>query len=226
MIRVRRGVSPPILVANARAWTRELLNLIARGATISSAIWNRYNSPQTKAAVVRDAFGKCIYCETKVLHNSFGDIEHLKPKKRFSELAYEWTNLGLVCTRCNNAKSDKYDEAMPPVDPFGEDPNVFFVPHGEWIWPRLANDRAQETISLVGLNRAELVLDRRKRLESIRTLAETLARTRGSHARSALADQLLEELANHSEYAFVTRSAALALDAVSQDDVERVAARA
>lgn len=174
---------------------------------------------ETKAAVIRDAFGKCVYCETRPLHSSFGNIEHLKPKKRFPALTYEWTNLALVCTKCNNAKSDTYDVSIPPIDPFVEDPAGFLVAVGEWIWPQPGNDRAAETIALVDLNRTELLIDRRKRLDALRTLAEALTRTSGQQARSALQDQLIEELSNAAEYAFVSRVAALALGVVSPQDI-------
>lgn len=68
-------------------------------------------------------FGKCAYCETPVVGNQHGDIEHWRPKKAVSDvhgnrvtidvngsqqphpgyywLAYDWKNLLLSCITCN-----------------------------------------------------------------------------------------------------------------------------
>lgn len=220
MIRLRKSQQPESLKKGALAWTKELLRLRAQNAVVPADLARKYNQPDVKAAATRDSFSKCIYCESKVLHVSFGDIEHIKPKKTYPEFAYDWDNLGLVCTKCNNSKGDQYDEAVPPVNPFVEDPSAFLVPLGALIWPQSGSDRAQETISLVDLNRAELVVQRSKRLESVRLLAETLNRTSGRSARMALAEQLRIELKRASEYSFVARAVAILLGAVTASELE------
>lgn len=76
-------------------------------------------------------FGKCAYCETKILPGYPGDGEHYRPKgnvtvkgedgiKRAVQraenarhpgyywLAYDWRNLLPACFLCNNAKSDQF----------------------------------------------------------------------------------------------------------------------
>jgi uncharacterized protein (TIGR02646 family) len=58
--------------------------------------------------------GKCCFCEAKILHVSYGDIEHYRPKAGYQQgsseslqkpgyywLAYAWDNLLLSCTLCN-----------------------------------------------------------------------------------------------------------------------------
>jgi 5-methylcytosine-specific restriction endonuclease McrA len=219
VIRLRKSKLPESLRKYAAQWTKELLSLLARNKKVPPELARRYNQPDVKDAATRDSFAKCIYCESKVLHVSFGDIEHMKPKKRFPELAYDWQNLGLVCTKCNNAKRDRYDDEVPPVNPYAEEPSDFLLPMGEWVWPRTGSDRGQETISLLTLNRAELIIERRRRMESIRLLAETLDRTRGDHARAALVDQLLREVDKSSEYCFTSRAVARVLGAVTDADL-------
>jgi len=68
-------------------------------------------------------YGKCVYCEQKIISNQHGDIEHFRPKGMVTDendvevsrvkdgtvekhpgyfwLAYEWTNLLLSCELCN-----------------------------------------------------------------------------------------------------------------------------
>jgi uncharacterized protein (TIGR02646 family) len=57
---------------------------------------------------------KCCFCESKVSHISYGDVEHFRPKAGFSQkprgplqkpgyywLAYQWSNLLFCCQVCN-----------------------------------------------------------------------------------------------------------------------------
>ena len=75
-------------------------------------------------------YGKCVYCESDVLVNQPGDIEHWRPKNRVTDeknraieivtgggkkvphpgyywLAYEWRNLLLACETCNRPSTSK-----------------------------------------------------------------------------------------------------------------------
>jgi uncharacterized protein (TIGR02646 family) len=204
---------PASLQRNAEGWTEELLARLEAGADVPTEMWNRYNAPDVKQQAIADSHSKCAYCESKVTHVSFGDLEHMRPKKRFPRHAYDWNNLVLVCARCNNKKRETYDEATPPIDPVAEDPTEFLVAHGEWMWPTagVLHDRAFETIELVGLNRAELIEHRKRRCEKIRLLATSYNRAAGHAARAALLEQLREELDDSGEFAFISRAAAQAL---------------
>lgn len=206
MMRLQKSTIPAVLTEHAVEWTRELLDLLGRGLEPARSIWRRYAHPTVKTAVTVDSFGKCIYCESKVLHVSHGDIEHIKPKKRFPKLTYEWTNLALVCSRCNNHKRDGFDESCPPVNPFTEDPDQFLCAIGEWIWPKAGIDRGQVTIDLVDLNRVELLERRRERLKQIRDATEAWARTRNPKVKESFAEHLRDELSSEKEYVFVARA--------------------
>ena len=75
-------------------------------------------------------YGKCVYCESHVLVNQPGDIEHWRPKNRVTDetgraikiktedgntvrhpgyywLAYEWRNLLFACEDCNRPSTAK-----------------------------------------------------------------------------------------------------------------------
>lgn len=206
MIRLRKQPPPQVMLANAPTWTQELLTLLQSGTDVPNSLLRRYAHPDIKAAVTRDSHGKCIYCESKILHITYGDVEHLKPKSTYPELTYEWENLGLVCSKCNNKKRDRYEEHSPPLNPFVDDPNEHLCAIGELIWPIAGSDRGQITIDLVELNRAELLERRRRQLERIRLLAEAWARTNNPTVKQVFAEQLREELEDAKEYAFVGRA--------------------
>ncbi len=114
--------------------------------------WNR---EEVKTALIAESNGKCIYCESKVRHVSFGDIEHLKPKSGFPELVLSWRNLGLVCQRCNNAKSNKWSDSDPIVSPFDDDPAEHLLFVGAFVSARTG--RGTSTREHAGLMRNDLL---------------------------------------------------------------------
>ncbi len=86
-------------------------------------------------------YGKCAYCETEVLVNQPGDIEHWRPKNRVTDekgraikidtigggkiphpgyywLAYEWRNLLLACANCNRPSTTKANRRIGKWDQF------------------------------------------------------------------------------------------------------------
>lgn len=75
---------------------------------------NLYGHKAIKAALKRLQHNKCCFCEAKISHIAYGDVEHFRPKaayKRFARdsyqypgyywLAYNWDNLFFSCQRCN-----------------------------------------------------------------------------------------------------------------------------
>lgn len=73
-----------------------------------------YAHPAVKECLIAAQHGKCAFCEAKIGHISYGDIEHFRPKGGVRQtsssplktpgyywLAYEWTNLLLSCQLCN-----------------------------------------------------------------------------------------------------------------------------
>ncbi|WP_257744559.1 HNH endonuclease [Burkholderia glumae] len=87
-----------------------------------------YKHPKNKAALLEASSGKCMYCESKFVAIDHGDVEHILPKSKdkFPHLEFEWSNHGISCTKCNGAKSDKYDKNTPFINPYDEDPSDFW----------------------------------------------------------------------------------------------------
>jgi len=95
---------------------REALEKALRESEAHEAKREVYAHDLVRAALEALFHGKCAYCETKVTASSDWPVEHFRPKGRVAErpdhpgyywLAYEWTNLYLSCTLCNERRRDR-----------------------------------------------------------------------------------------------------------------------
>lgn len=84
-----------------------------------------YAHDEVKQALRAAQYDKCAFCESKITHISFGDIEHFRPKGGWKQhanddltqpgyywLAYAWDNLLLSCQLCN----ERFKENLFPLD--------------------------------------------------------------------------------------------------------------
>jgi uncharacterized protein (TIGR02646 family) len=131
-----------------------------------------YRAPALKAHLVSEAHGKCVYCESKITHVYFGDIEHIKPKAKFPRERLDVENLVLACAICNNAKGDYRDASNALLNPYVEDPDQEILALGYLIARRPGQSRARLTIKQLDLNRQALLERRRERVERLQPLAE------------------------------------------------------
>jgi len=127
VIKVRRISKPALLKKKSHIWTKALL------ACVNASDWNKqlnkYRNPKIREALETMFHGKCAYCESKISHISFGNIEHYRPKRLFPQYAFLWRNLLLACERCNNAKLDHFPDATqggPLINPVKHDPERHF----------------------------------------------------------------------------------------------------
>jgi len=158
-----------------------------------------YRHPDNKAALKNASFDKCMYCESKVTHIDYGDVEHIKPKSKFPDLTYEWSNLGYACVKCNRSgKGDKYDDDF--IDPYQENPENYLLPYGSIIFAREGNKRGEITIDIVKLNRPELLEKRNDRLEKIRPLISRYFQCTVDAQKEAIFEQIIEEAGEDKEY--------------------------
>ena len=107
---------------------------------------------------------KCGYCERACATRSDNSatLDHFRPRSKFPELTYEWTNWVFSCRRCNDYKGDKWQESGY-VDPCPADsadcPEEYLdidantgslLPKSTLASPDKA--KAQNTIGDIGLN--------------------------------------------------------------------------
>ena len=114
MIFIRRADEPAILQSKGKAKQLALCAAYDQGTGTFSFDSRIYAHETVKETLVAMQHGKCCFCEAKILHVSYGDIEHYRPKAGYQQdrsgplhkpgyywLAYSWDNLLLSCTLCN-----------------------------------------------------------------------------------------------------------------------------
>ena len=175
------------------------------GRPLTDSVERCYRHVDVKSAILRETAEKCAYCESKVTHVYWGDVEHLKPRRRFPEYQFNYNNLTLACAVCNNKKGDYWLEEAPIVDPYVEEPADHLLGLGPLLWHRNGSPTGQRTIDLLDLNRERL---RERRLECLERLSALVDRYQGEPpgpVKDSIERQLREEIAATAEFALVAR---------------------
>ncbi len=181
------------------------MNIINRGEKVPINLKRKYNQTDIKDTLKTDAKHKCMYCEAKPLDTAYGEIEHIKPKSAFHLLIFEWTNLGFVCSKCNNLKSDTYDISCPPIDPYTEDPNDHLVAHGALVLAKPGSDRGIATVALLDLNRLDLTESRNRRVLELNEWIQLLSRLPEGTKKIKFARELEKYIGDDAEFSFIAK---------------------
>lgn len=203
MRKLKKLPKPQVLVDNAATWTKEYCACLSAGQTPSQQIATRYKDPTIKAALEEETYGKCVYCESKIKHISYGDIEHILPKNKDArpDLYVEWDNLTLACEQCNRSGKGKYyDPSLPLINPYTDDPMEHLQDIGPLIMPVLNDDRAEVTKEVLDLNRLPLVEQRSERIASVERLLQLWSKETNPTKKALLASELHKEYAVDKEY--------------------------
>jgi len=198
---------------------------------------NIYGHKTVKNALIRAQHDKCCFCESKITHISYGDVEHFRPKGGFRQgrkdvlgkpgyywLAYEWSNLFLSCTLCNQrfkrnlfplenprkrAKShfDNIDAEKPKFISPAEDAEKYIAFREEVAYAIDDDPRGKATIEELGLNRVELCDMRKRYFEMLQLVHETATRSFPKSLRKKAETQLAKSAQASSQYASIVRCA-------------------
>ncbi|WP_295879112.1 hypothetical protein [uncultured Thiohalocapsa sp.] len=135
MIRIRRTSSAPAVLRTKGKNKRRghSLSYTANPAAYDSGALkfefdgDIYAHDDVKAVLKAMQHDKCAFCESKVSHIAYGDVEHYRPKGGFRQhqadvlgrpgyywLAYEWDNLLFSCQLCNQRFKKNL---FPLIDP-------------------------------------------------------------------------------------------------------------
>ena len=129
--------------------------------------------------------GNCGYCEEYAVP---GGVDHFKPKSKFPEFVYAWSNWVFACDRCNVAKKkDKWPSGgyVYPCESSPEDqPENFFdfdLDTGEIVakigLSEQQHRKAWQTIDDLGLNDMGHRNARRARIRELSMLLDELDQT-------------------------------------------------
>jgi len=165
-----------------------------------------YKHPLNKEALRKSTSGKCMYCESKMEHNSFSLVEHIKPKSKFPELEFVWDNLGFSCEWCNTNKSDKYDEAIPFINPYNENPEEHLVFLEHIMYPKNGSARGEYTKKELKLNRSGLIDDRKEKIIYIKKMINAAFNASIESLRNQMIEELKTEAESDKEYSAMVKS--------------------
>lgn len=198
MISLTKLVKPSILEENAEDWSDLYLAYKSGDKSISKTVVTKYSHKEVKETLIKETYGKCAYCESKILHISFGDIEHILPKSEVPEKCFEWSNLTLACTVCNNRKRDFYDEFNRLIDPYEDKPSDHLFYGGPLLYS--LTERGDLTKLKIDLNRSELLENRTKHLKSLEGFIMQIQNTGFADLREALLEDLRKKTESTEEY--------------------------
>jgi 5-methylcytosine-specific restriction endonuclease McrA len=206
MIKLTRRDMPPELQIRTVERGARLRELLQNGEDPPRALLDSYRDPELKAHLVDEAHGKCIYCESKITHVYFGDIEHLKPKSVFPAERLDPVNLAFACALCNNAKGDFWDEATPLLNPYIDEPDQEMLALGYLIARRPGRNRARLTIEQLELNRQALLERRKERIELLQSLTDQYMLEPPGRVKDLLRNELCRQAGDEGEYAMIVRA--------------------
>lgn len=176
--------------------------LSSAGETIPETLQNAYRSEYIKDKLKEETHEKCAYCESRMLHVDYGDIEHIVPKVDSPTLRFSYSNLTLSCGICNTKKAQHRDI----LNPYSADPAEHLVAYGPMIFRHPASNIGLITERRLDLNRTPLLERRKERLQSIALIADQIARTFDDAIRQILIDELKSEALKDKEYSLVAQS--------------------
>jgi hypothetical protein len=164
-----------------------------------------YKDPVNKNALRESTSGKCMYCESKIEHNSHAHVEHIKPKAKFPKLEFAWDNLGFSCEKCNTNKGQKYDEATPFINPYSENPEDHILFLEFYLFPRQGSERGEYTITESQLNRAGLIERRKEKIDKLYILINAASGISNESLRSQIITELRKEAEKDKEYSAMVK---------------------
>ncbi len=118
MIRINKPTKAPVILRNrgvkAASLFRHQYDLDPETHKNWSFDSGIYGAKSVKNALRNAQYHKCAFCESKVSHIAYGDVEHFRPKAGYRQhpkdpltrpgyfwLAYDWSNLPFCCQLCN-----------------------------------------------------------------------------------------------------------------------------
>ncbi len=205
MIRLQRPSLSAAAQVRLDARSKQLCELLASGDEIPKNLLSYYRTATEIKPKLRDStYTKCMYCESMIGHVYFGDVEHILPVHHFPNLRLSYDNLGYCCAVCNNNKLDYYDPAAGLVDPYSDDPSDHIGSRGPSL--RALSDIGHATITILELNRPELLLRRHDSFEQIDRLVIAYQGEADPNRKAILATQLRQEWRDSKEHSMVRKT--------------------
>lgn len=189
---------PQVLADHAEEWTEDYI-----ADRDNKTKRYRYRHPEIKAELVAETSNKCVYCESKVGHNTPGDVEHKIPTSADRSQHFSWANLTIACTECNRRKRAYFDEVKPFLDPYNDDVESRVVHHGPvvaWIPGDESSEISVKTLELHDNSRSQLLMRKVEKIGEVNELFARKASTESALLREVLAAQIEQMRSSNAEY--------------------------
>lgn len=208
MIRIARKSlfsAPNTLLTTGRAERTALETGYNNGIRVFDFKKEVYGAEDVKNTLIEIQNYKCCFCESRIGHIDDGDVEHFRPKGGYKQaagtamtspgyywLAYDWDNLFLACTKCNqrskgnlfplmetsiravNHDSDLDEERPFFIHPSLEDPAEHISFSNESVEPLNGSERGRISIEMLKLDRRPLEDHRAELLSDTKRLFDML----------------------------------------------------
>lgn len=111
MVKIYRTPAPLKTVERKAKYLPKLMAAINAGEELAKQKHlKKYNYKVTKDELKKMQHKKCAYCEAPSIDGTqAGDIEHFQTKDAYPEKAFDWENLFLSCSRCNQSLKKTFD---------------------------------------------------------------------------------------------------------------------
>lgn len=195
---------PHVLIHNHDDWLNAYLNDKTNGTNKY-----RYRHPDIKEAIRKEASDKCVYCESKVGHNTPGDIEHILPSSKVEDKIFVWENLTLACTECNRRKSAYFDPKTPFLNPYVDDVEGKLVHYGPIVSWATGDTQAEISIKTLELNtyaRKILIFRKIEKVEAVDNLLQRIKCETNNVLKLLLAKELDEMQKLDGEFSAMVKS--------------------
>lgn len=195
---VQKLPKPQVLAQNEKQWLDEFM-----ADRQNSTKRNRYRHSEIKATIRQETFEKCVYCESKLGHNTPGDIEHKIPSSKVPLLHFTWENLTLACTECNRRKNDFYQEFEGFLDPYVDDVLQILEHQGPVVSWRAGNARGEAfvgTLELCSASRTPLIARKIEKLNQLNHVLERYQAAEDELMKGLLSRQIRDMASPSSEF--------------------------
>lgn len=161
---------PAILAENHEEWLRLYLD-----DKSNSTNKYRYRHIDIKDTLKKETGWKCIYCESKIGHNTPGDVEHKIPSSKKEEFHFTWENLSVACNECNRRKNDYYEDKPRFLDPYIDDVESIVEHIGPILSWKSGNEQGEITVKTLELDtskRSQLIFRKIEKIAGLNNLIE------------------------------------------------------
>lgn len=198
MRKIEKLKKPEVLETNETDWLKTY-----KEDKKNSTKKYRYRHIDIKSKLKEETSNKCVYCESKIGHNTPGDIEHKIPSSKNIELHFSWKNLTIACTECNRRKNDYYEKGTEFLDPYEDQVESILEHRGPIVYWKTGETRAEISVKILELNsqgRSQLVFRKIEKVEEIQNLLERHDQESNPALKIVLSKQLKEMASVSSEY--------------------------